>query len=134
MPFTHTLRVRYAEVDAQDVVFNAHYLTYVDEAMTRFVEHLGYDPRATFTEGGDLDVMLVRCELEWQGSAAFEDEVTIAVEPVRLGRSSFDLRFTLTVDGAPVATATTTYVSVVPGEKRSTPIPDRLRAELESRC
>ena len=37
-PFTHRIRVRYAEVDGQGVVFNAHWLTYFDEASTRFIE------------------------------------------------------------------------------------------------
>ncbi len=132
MAFTHTIKVRYAEVDAQGVVFNAHYLTYFDDAMTRFLEHLGYDPKETFSEGGDFDVMLVRSELEWQGSAGFEDDLAIEVVPTRFGTSSFDLTFTARVDGAPVATAVTTYVSVVPGEKRSTPIPDHVRGALAS--
>lgn len=33
-PFAHRLRVRYAECDAQGVVFNAHYLTYLDVSIT----------------------------------------------------------------------------------------------------
>jgi len=33
-PFRHRLRPRYAECDAQGVVFNAHYLAYLDISMT----------------------------------------------------------------------------------------------------
>ena len=40
-PFVHRVRPRYAEVDAQGVVFNAHWLTYFDEACTRFFEAWG---------------------------------------------------------------------------------------------
>ena len=32
----HRLRVRWAEVDIQKIVFNAHYLTYADCAMTEY--------------------------------------------------------------------------------------------------
>ena len=32
--FFHPLRVRWAEVDMQKIVFNAHYLMYVDTAMS----------------------------------------------------------------------------------------------------
>ncbi len=32
--FVHSLRVRYAECDPQGVVFNAHYLAYLDASMT----------------------------------------------------------------------------------------------------
>jgi acyl-CoA thioester hydrolase len=132
LPFTHHVRVRYAEVDAQDVVFNAHYLTYFDDAMTRFVDALGYEPKETFTEGGAFDVMLVRSVIDWQGSAGFDDVVDIAVTPTRLGTSSFDVTFTATVDGVTAAVGVTTYVSVVPGEARACPIPAGVRADLES--
>ena len=30
---THRLRVRWAEVDMQETVFNGHYLTYIDTAI-----------------------------------------------------------------------------------------------------
>ena len=30
---THRLRVRWAEVDMQKIVFNGHYLTYIDTAI-----------------------------------------------------------------------------------------------------
>lgn len=133
MPFTHRVRVRYAEVDAQGIVFNAHYLTYFDDAMTRFMEDLGYDPKETFTEGGVFDVMLVRSVIDWQGSAGFDDVVEISVVPTRLGTASFDITFTADVDGETAAVGVTTYVSVVPGEQRSCPIPDAVRADLESR-
>ena len=33
MSFRHSIRVRYGECDMQGVVFNAHYLAYVDDAL-----------------------------------------------------------------------------------------------------
>ena len=132
MGYTHRIRVRYVEVDAQGVVFNAHYLTYCDDAMTQFLKALGYDPKETFAEGGAFDVMLVKSVLEWQGSAGFEDELEIEVVPSRLGSSSFDITFTVRTDDRDVCVVVTTYVSVVPGEQRSCPIPDDLREKLEA--
>lgn len=129
-PFVHRIRVRYAEVDQQQVVFNAHWLTYFDEACTRFVEHLGWGA-GVWTR--DFDVMLVKAVVEWQGPARFDDWVDVAVAPSRLGTTSFDLRYTATVEGAPAATATITYVSIVPGKHDPVPIPDAVRAALESR-
>jgi acyl-CoA thioester hydrolase len=132
MPFTDRIRVRYAEVDAQGVVFNAHWLTYFDVALTRYFAHLGYDPKETWTEGGPFDLMLVATRLEWRGSAGFEDVVETVVSPSRLGNSSFDLTFSARVAGAEVVTATTTYVTVPPGRHESIPIPGDLRAKLEA--
>jgi YbgC/YbaW family acyl-CoA thioester hydrolase len=53
--FSHRIRVRYAEVDGQGVVFNAHWLTYFDETCTRFVESWGFGSDYWINE---FDVML----------------------------------------------------------------------------
>jgi acyl-CoA thioester hydrolase len=127
--FTHRIRVRYAEIDGQGVVFNAHWLTYFDDACTRFVDALGF--RAMWVD--EFDVMLVRCVVEWQGSARFDEWVDIAVQPTRLGTKSFDLRYIATVDGRPACEATITYVSVKPGANVSVEIPPTVRAALEGR-
>ena len=41
--FIYTFRVRYAEVDAQGIVFNAHYLTYFDCLITEYYRKLKYN-------------------------------------------------------------------------------------------
>lgn len=130
MAFTHTVRPRYAEIDLQGVVFNAHWLTYFDDASTRYYEHLGFDPQETFLDHQHFDVMVVKAVLEWAGSATFDDEVLIEIRPDRIGNASYDLRFTATVGGRPACGCVITYVSVVPGTKTSTPIPEVLRARL----
>jgi acyl-CoA thioester hydrolase len=127
--FVHRVRPRYAEVDAQGVVFNAHWLTYFDEACTRWFEALGFNPAEAFFR--DFDLMLVKAVLEWQGPAGFDDPVDIAVETSRLGNASFDVRYTAVVDGRPVCVGTVTYVSVKPGTHDSVPIPGALRERLQ---
>jgi acyl-CoA thioester hydrolase len=132
MPFVHTIRPRFAEVDLQGVVFNAHWLTYFDDSCVRFFESIGFDPKDTFVEGGAFDAMLVKAVVEWRGSAGFDDLVEIEVVPSRIGRSSFDLRYTARVGEREVCEGVITYVSVAHGEKRSRPIPDDVRAKLEA--
>ena len=128
--FVHRIRVRYAEIDGQGVVFNAHWLTYFDDACTRFMESLGFGSDLWVRE---FDVMLVKALLEWRGSARFDDWVDVAVAPTRIGNASFDLRYRASVAGRPACEATITYVSVAPGENASVPIPDRVRAALRAR-
>jgi acyl-CoA thioester hydrolase len=126
--FVHRVRPRYAEVDLQGVVFNAHWLTYFDEACTRFFERLGFDAAKAFFES--FDVMLVKVVVEWQGPAGFDELVDIAVAIARIGTKSFDVRYTAALGERPVCTGVITYVSVTPGTHDSTPIPDGLRARL----
>jgi acyl-CoA thioester hydrolase len=127
--FVHHLRPRYAEVDAQGVVFNAHWLTYFDEASTRYFEHLGFAPKEAFFR--DFDMMVVKAVVEWEGPAGFDDVVAIAVECGRLGTKSFDLVFTAVCEGIPACVGTITYVSVRPGSHDSVEIPGVLRTALQ---
>lgn len=127
--FVHRVRPRYAEVDQQGVVFNAHWLTYFDEACTRWFEHMGFDAAKDFFE--TFDVMLVKAVVEWSGPAGFDELVDIAVTVDRIGTKSFDVRYTAAVGERPVCVGVITYVSVAPGTHDSTPIPDGLRSRLE---
>jgi acyl-CoA thioester hydrolase len=129
VPFVHRVRPRYAEVDAQGVVFNSHWLTYFDEACTRWFETMGFEPKESFFR--DFDVMLVKAVLEWHGPAGFDDVVDIAVGTARLGNASFDVRYTARIDERPVCVGTVTYVSVKPGTRDSVPIPEVLRERLQ---
>ena len=130
MLFVHHVRPRYAEIDAQGVVFNAHWLTYFDESQTRFFEALGLTPKVAFFT--DFDIMVVKAVLDWEGPAGFDDDVAIAVRVPRLGNASFDIEYTATCNGAPACLGIITYVSVVPGTHDSTPIPDDIREKLSS--
>ena len=55
-PFVHRLRVRYAECDPQGVLFNAHYLAYIDHTITELwrAAYGGYD--AMLERGVDIVV------------------------------------------------------------------------------
>jgi acyl-CoA thioester hydrolase len=129
-PFTHRIRVRYAEVDGQGVVFNAHWLTYFDEACTRFVGTWGFGPNFWIEQ---FDVMLVKAVLEWSGPARFDEWVDIAVVPARIGTKSFDLRYGASVENRPACEAVITYVAVAPGSNDSIVVPDPVRGALSER-
>lgn len=122
------LRVRYQEVDQQNVVFNSHYLGWCDIAFAAWM-------RAALGWTGvddDVDWMLVRAEIEWQGSAGYGDDIDIDCRIGRWGRTSFDTEYRGTVDGRATFTATITYVSVKPGTTDTTPVTDDIRAALSS--
>lgn len=132
MSFVHDIRVRYGECDAQGVVFNANWLVYIDDALTEYFRHLGYDPKDTWLEEAGFDVMLVKAVVEWQGPAGFDDDLAITVEPSRLGNKSFDLTYTVHVEDRQVLSAVVTYVTIDTADHRSIAIPDELRERLEA--
>jgi acyl-CoA thioester hydrolase len=128
--FSHRIRVRYAEVDGQGVVFNAHWLTYFDETCTRFVESWGFGSDYWINE---FDVMLVKAVLEWSGPARFDDWLDVSAETARIGTKSFDVRYRASVDGRPACEAVITYVAVKPGTTGSIELPDEVRTVLTER-
>jgi len=129
-PFRYLLRVRYAECDAQKVVFNSRYGDYIDLAVTEFFRALGYGSQLI---DGSLDYQLVKQTLEWKAPARFDQVLAVAVRAARLGNTSFALATEFRVHGHDrlLAEGETIYV-LVDGEtleKRS--LPDDLRAALE---
>ena len=125
-PYEQRIPIRYGEVDMQQVVFNAHYLTYCDVTVSGwFHQQIGW------TGANDpVDWMLVKATVEWQGSATYGDVLTVGCGISRWGRTSFDVAFAGRVDEAPVFTAVITNVCVQPGSKDTMPIPDHLEAAL----
>ena len=85
--FFHRLRVRWAEVDMQKVVFNGHYMLYFDVAFTEYWRHTGLPtPQQQAADG--IEIFLRRSTIDYQASAEFDDELDIGVRCARLGRSS----------------------------------------------
>ena len=113
----------------QGVVFNAHWLTYFDEASTRFFEWLGFAPSVAFFR--DFDVMVVKAVLEWQGPAGFDDDVAIAVVPGARRHQVVRPRLHRDQQGAPACVGTITYVSVTPGTHDSVGHPRRAAVGTE---
>jgi len=70
--FSVPLRVRWAEVDPQQVVFNGNYLTYFDVGMTEYFRELGFA-----YPGGlaayDSDLYVVRSAIDYHGPATYDD-------------------------------------------------------------
>ncbi len=125
-PHREAIAVRYQEVDLQNVVFNAHYLGFCDVACAAWLrEAIGWTG-----VGDDIDWMLVKATIEWQGSATYGDVLDVDCGIARWGNTSFDVAYRGTVGDRPVFTATITYVCVVPGTKDTTPVPDRMRDHL----
>jgi acyl-CoA thioester hydrolase len=109
--FTLPVTVRYLEVDAQGVVFNAWYLAYFDEAMSAFLTARGM-PYQKMVEAG-YDVQLVRSEIDWRSGLRWQDAVEVAVSTARIGRTSFALDFEVRRDGHEVTCSGRTVYVVV---------------------
>jgi len=85
--FSFPFRVRYAEIDAQGIVFNGVYATYFDTAITEYLRALGYDLMGQLESTG-TDFHTVRFLVEYRAPIQFDDEIDVCVRTERIGRSS----------------------------------------------
>lgn len=128
MPFVHRLRVRYHECDAQQRVFNSHYFTYFDLALTElWREAFGsYDG---MVQSG-YDVVVAEATARFRGAARFDEEVDVALTIVKLGETSMTSDLEVRRDGELLVEGRMVHVWVDAEcfEKRS--IPDEARERL----
>ena len=133
--FSFPIVPRYAEIDQQGVVFNGHYLTWFDEAMTGLFDHLDVSYPGLIGSGFDLQV--VHSEIDYVPPVRWRDAVRVAVDCRHLGTTSFSLGFTVLAAGqaAPEREAIrgrNVYVVVSTEDWGKRPIPEKLRAALSS--
>ena len=129
-PFRHRIRVRYSECDLQGVVFNANYLTYLDEAMTElFRTALDGGYQAMVAAG--VDMVVAESRLRFLGPARFDDEIEVQATITRLGTTGMTTAMVITRDGAVLTEAELRHVFVRSPEGGKAPIPDAVRAALE---
>jgi acyl-CoA thioester hydrolase len=127
--FFHPLRVRWAEVDLQRVVFNGNYLLYFDVAFTEFWRATGLpDPIAQQKDGYELFVR--KAEIEYLGSATFDDMIDIGVRCDTLGRSSMTIKLAIFRGDELLIVGAMVYVYADTLAKKSLPIPENWRTQL----
>ncbi len=123
------LRVRWAEVDMQGVVFNGHYLTYCDVCLTEYWRAVGLRyPQDFVAHGSDTFARMIT--IEYHAPAVYDDVLEVCGRVSNIGRSS--LRFAVEIfrSGAtdtPLIGAELVYVNADPASKKSQPWPRRVR-------
>ena len=129
--FLDRLRVRWAEIDAQKIVFNAHYLMYFDTAIAGYWRAMAM-PYAQTMEylGGDLFVR--KATVEYHGSARYDDVLDIGVRSARIGNSSILFEGTAFRQDEVLVSCELVYVFADPEAQSSRPVPQQLRDLLQA--
>lgn len=153
--FRFPVDVRFFEVDSLGVVFNMWYLGWCDEAMSAFMESIGYGYETLRIQG--LDAVLRNAQIEWVDSLEAFQHAEIEVRVDHVGTTSFRLGYDISrVDNERVAPAgqpgepeqsvprtdlrkrcaqvLITYVCVEVEGRSKTPIPVGLREALVKDC
>ena len=129
--FQHRLRVRWVEVDAQQVVFNGHYLTYLDVAVSEYWRQVGLPyPGAWQAMGADIYVR--RNALDYHAPARLDDWLTVGVRAHRVGGSSLTLAWEARRGGQMLVDGEVVYVCVGLHDGRPMRLPEEARLQLDA--
>jgi YbgC/YbaW family acyl-CoA thioester hydrolase len=126
----HALRVRWAEVDMQQIVFNGHYLMYFDTALADYWRALALPYAESMRHfGGDLYVR--KATLDYQGSARYDDVLDIGIRCTRIRTSSLLFHGAVLRGNDLLVSGELVYVFADPATQTSRPVPAAMREVLE---
>lgn len=125
--FVHQLRVRWAEVDRQNVVFNGHYFLYFDVAVAEYWRAIGIPYPDGYVDEYGTDVYAVKASAEYHGSATYDDVLDIGCRVGRIGRSSLQFVLGVWLGETHITSGELIYVNADPKTRKSAQWPDPFR-------
>jgi YbgC/YbaW family acyl-CoA thioester hydrolase len=124
--YTERLRVRWAEVDMQKIVFNGHYLMYFDTAVAGYWRALAMPYHETMQAlQGDLFVR--KATLEYEASARYDEQLQVGIRCAHIGNSSMRLQAAVFRGEQRLVHGELIYVFADPATQTSKPVPATLR-------
>jgi acyl-CoA thioester hydrolase len=128
------LRVRWAEVDRQGVVFNAHYLLYSDVCVTEYWRAIGMRYPEDFEPLG-TDLYVRKATVDYRAAALYDDELEVCGRIARIGTSSLQFgveMFRRAQTGTPLVTVELVYVYVEAASKSPRRVDETMRARIRA--
>lgn len=119
--FSFPKRVRFAEIDAQSVVFNPRYLEYFDIGLVEYFRAAGFYDAAGLAGGPEFHV--ARALVEFRAPIMLDEIVAICIRCSRLGTTSMTFQFELHVGAGEDLRATGEEVHVHVAAARGRPAP-----------
>ncbi|KAF1053652.1 MAG: Acetyltransferase [Delftia tsuruhatensis] len=123
------IEVRWSEVDAQKIVFNAHYLMYADVAVTDYWRQLGMPYESSFAAlGGELFVK--KATTTYHASATLGDVLHVGIRCARQGNTSLLFEAGIFRGMELLNTVELVYVFADATTRQPLPVPQQLRDVL----
>ncbi len=128
--FSYRLKVRYSEIDGQKIVFNAHYLTYIDVAVSEyFSSGLELDLNA-LSASGEFDTVVAKSTIEYLRPAKLGDILDIFCRTVKIGHTSLIMNLMIARGQEELVKAEMIYVSIDPFTHTPVRVPSLIRERI----
>ena len=130
--FSYNFRIRYSEVDAQKIVYNSHYLTFLDVSIFEFFDAIGFNQEEYIKETNN-EFHTVKAVVEYKAPATLGDTIEVLTRIKKIGNSSitFQQEIYLHESDKLLATGEIVWVNTNQKEMVPTTVPDYLRQLLK---
>jgi acyl-CoA thioester hydrolase len=119
--FSHQVRVRFAETDAQAVAHHASYVVWLEEARVAYLAAYAGGYQAIRDRG--IEALTTGVQVEYSRAAVFDDVLTIWVRCAEIRGARFRYEYVVEKDGTTIATGSTTHATVDAATHRPTRVP-----------
>lgn len=116
---------RYIDLDVNGHVNQAVYLSYLEQARTKYWEEV------VGIRHDRTPVAMVRQEIEYEAPIRLDQTVTVAQRIVEMGRTSFRIEYEVRADETVAATAEIVLLALDRENHEATPIPPAWREPIE---
>jgi acyl-CoA thioester hydrolase len=120
--FTHRVRVRFAETDAQGIAHHASFVVWLEEARVAYLAAFAGGYRAIRERG--IEALTTGVHVEYARAAFFDDVLEVGVRCGELRGARFRFDYEVEREGVPVAHGWTTHATVDAATRRPTRVPE----------
>jgi len=130
MPFVHTERVRFGDLDAMRHLNNVVFLRYFETARIAYIRSLmpGHNPSNPETERWGL--IFAECHINYRTPVYFDEEVAVECSVGEVRRSAFQVNFAMRVGERVAAEGYGWLVGFDYESEKAAPLPESLKAAL----
>lgn len=126
--FTHDVRVRFAETDAQGIAHHASYVVWLEEARVAYLAANAGGYPAIRARG--IEALTTGVEIEYHQAAEFDDVLTIGVRCTEIRGARFRYAYRVERAGERIATASTLHATVDRDTYRPVRVPEWFVADV----
>ena len=132
-PFVVRRRARWSECDPAGVVYTGRFVDYLLSSVALFNEHLMGGPVEPLKQKLQVQTPCKGLSLVFDGALWPNDAFDMHVSVSDIRTSSFDIAVrAVRPDGRPVFSGVVSPICIAASERRSVPIPDEMKALLQS--
>jgi acyl-CoA thioester hydrolase len=119
--FSHDVRVRFAETDAQGIAHHAAYVVWLEEARIAYLDAHAGGYKSIQAQG--IEALTIGVSLDYRRTAGFHDVIRVWTRCAEIRGARFRYEYALQLDGEVIATATTLHATVDRSTHRPVRVP-----------